>query len=121
MPGAVASGPRPGPSGRRLSGRRSSALGHLENLVGDQPVRLAVHVGSRLGSRSLDQAEDLACAFVHPVIPVVNAMGHLHRQIGLVRVGAVDGGGDAALATQGRELATLDIVDVHVEMHQGSP
>ena len=97
MPGAVASGPRPGPSGRRLSGRRSSALGHLENLVGDQPDRLAVHVGSRLGSRSLDQAEDLACAFVHPAIPVVNAMGHLHRQIGLVRLGAVGGGDDAAL------------------------
>src|SRR5450759_1062399 len=56
--------PRPGPSGRRLSGQRSSGLGHVGNLIGDQPARLAVHVGSRLGSRSLDQAEDLACAFV---------------------------------------------------------
>src|SRR5262249_7533934 len=47
--------------------RASGALLHLEDLVGDQAVRLAVHARRGLRVRRLDQAEHLALLGVDPV------------------------------------------------------
>ena len=55
------------------------------DLVGDQPVRLAVDRVGGLGVGRLDEAEDLARGLVDPVAQVAHAVGALRREVGLVR------------------------------------
>ncbi len=60
-------------SGGRAAPESLQALGaflDLDQLVGHQPVRLAVHPLGRLLVRGFDQAEDLARAFVEPVLVI---------------------------------------------------
>jgi hypothetical protein len=44
------------------------------NLVGDEPVRLAMDCVSCVRVRGLHEAEDLACLLVYPVALVVDAV-----------------------------------------------
>jgi hypothetical protein len=56
----------------------SVALGHSVDLVGDQPVGLAVHGGGGLRVRRVDQAEDLALLLLDPLPQAVDVVLRLH-------------------------------------------
>ena len=85
------------------------ALADLVDLVGDEPVRLAVNRVRGLRVRSLDEAEDLPSLLVDPVALVVDAVLRLLLQVLHVRVGDVL-----------RRHAALEVVNVHVERHAAS-
>jgi hypothetical protein len=57
---------------------------HLVNLVGDEPMGLAMYSLGGLFIRSLNQAEDRAAALVEPVLLIVDAVLILGRQVPLV-------------------------------------
>src|SRR5689334_22932134 len=65
----------------------SGSLGDWVDLVGDEPVCLAVDGSGGVGVWGIDQAEDLAVLLVDPVPQVVNAVGVLGLQVGGVRLG----------------------------------
>src|SRR5690349_13161785 len=74
--------------GHLLWGRAASdAFLHLEDLVGDQAVRVAVHGVGGLGVGGLDEAEDLPLGLVDPVAQVADAVGLLGGEVGLVGLG----------------------------------
>src|SRR3954470_24339123 len=76
------------------------------DLIGDEPVGVAVHGVRGLGGRGVDEAEDLAGALVDPVAKVLDVVVALGGQIGLVGLGDVV---DADPA--------FHVVDVHEQCH----
>ena len=50
---------------------------HLDDPIGKEAVRGAVHLHRRLGARGRAQAEDLPAALVHPVLDVLDAVAVL--------------------------------------------
>jgi hypothetical protein len=64
--------------------QRLGSLFDLDNLIGHQPVRLAVHALCRLLVRGFDQAKDLTGVFVIPVLDVIHPVLFVHREIRLV-------------------------------------
>src|SRR4051794_1228437 len=99
-------GPPPGSAAASAVGRGSGALLDRDHLVGDQPVRLAVHPRGGLGVRRLDQAEHLARALVEPVLLVVDPVGALRLEVSLVGTGHRLGGQPLDL-----------LVDIHEQRH----
>src|SRR5262249_9673957 len=77
-------GPPAASRGPRVTGTGagSGALGDRVDLVGDEPVRLAVHRRRGVRVRRVDQAKDLAMLLVDPIPQVVNAVGVLGVQVG---------------------------------------
>jgi NADPH2:quinone reductase len=59
---------------------------HGVDLIGDQAVCLAVDGGCSLGIGSFNETKNLAVLLVHPVALVVDAVGALRLQIGLMRL-----------------------------------
>src|SRR5256714_8660374 len=97
---------RPGPYGLRPPGIRSATFLDLEDLVGHQPVRLAVHGRGRFRRGRVDEAEDPALLLVDPVPQVADVVFPLLLQVGLVCLGDV-----VHLDAVG------DVVYVHVQGH----
>src|SRR3712207_2666796 len=83
---------------------RLAALGHLDDLVRDEPVRLPMDRGGSFLARGLNQAEDLAGVLVIPVLQVAHAVGPLHLEIPRVR----------SLDRHGGQAVNL-VMHVHVE------
>src|ERR1700745_1209053 len=88
----------PGPGGRAggAPGPGAGSLGDRVDLIGYEPVRLAVHAFGGVGVRGIDQAEDLAVLLIHPVAQVMNAVCALGLQVGGVRLRHVVDGDRAA-------------------------
>src|SRR3954452_6040633 len=79
---------------RRTSWSEKSGLAafvDLEDLVRDQPMGFAMDRVGRFSVGSLHQTEDLACALVDPIALVVDAVGALGGDVGLVRLRHVSG------------------------------
>src|SRR5712691_4262301 len=64
----------PGPGSFLRGTGKSRSFGDGVDLVGDEPVCLAVHRGGRIGVWRVDQAEDLAVLLVDPVAQVMDAV-----------------------------------------------
>jgi hypothetical protein len=65
---------------KRCRVRALRAFGDRVDLVGDEPVRLAVHDGRGVGVRGVDQAEDLAVRLIDPVAQVLDTVTALGLQ-----------------------------------------
>lgn len=85
------------------------AFVNLDDVVGDETVRFAVHSSSRVRVRCLDEAVDGALSLVVPVLLVGHAVLLLNSQVCLV----------SALDRLGREVGDI-LAGVHVERHRCS-
>src|ERR1700682_1448652 len=71
---------------------RSDSFVDFYDFVRDQTMRLPVHGHGRLPARGLDQAENLATAFVEPILEVLDPRAALDAQVLLVGAGHRIGG-----------------------------
>ena len=74
-----------------MKGYGSGTFRDLEDRIGDQAMRLAVHRIRRIRGWRIDQAEDPPCPFINPVLEIVNVVVTLRLKVGLVRLGDVVG------------------------------
>src|SRR5262249_47916448 len=80
-PPPPAAGPRPASRPEFVNDFELGSFLHLDDLIGDHPVRLTVHGLRRFLARRLHEAEHLARAFVEPVAEVVHPVLLLDLQI----------------------------------------
>src|SRR5215813_15593109 len=86
--------------------RRSFALFHLDDLIGDQTVRPTMDLSGCRGVRRFDEAEYFARALVEPVVEILHIERFLRRKVCFMR--ALD-----SLSCQPIHV----MMDVHVEGH----
>src|ERR1041384_8141282 len=84
----------------------SGVLLDLVDLLGDEPVRLAVHRRRRVRARRFAEAEDLSLLRIVPILEIADPVLPLRREILLVRLGDVV-----------RRRALHVLVHIHVERH----